>query len=79
MDNSEIFKIKVIPKSKKTEIISVMSDGTIKIRLRAIPEKWKANEELCDFLHETYGGEWEILSGKTDSRKIVQKIKNTSD
>lgn len=70
----EIFKIKVIPKSKKTEFVEVMDDGTLKARVRSAREKWKANEELLFLLHEVYGGEWKILSGKMNTRKLVWKI-----
>lgn len=34
----EIVKIKVIPRAKKTEIIGTMDDGTLKIRIKAVPE-----------------------------------------
>jgi len=29
-----------------------MSDGTLKIRIKRVPEKWKANVELISFLSE---------------------------
>ena len=47
--NKWYFRVKVIPSSNKTEFFSVMDDGTLKIRLRAIPEKWLANKELINF------------------------------
>ena len=34
----EIVKIKVIPRAKKTEIIGTMDDGTLKIRIKAVPK-----------------------------------------
>lgn len=34
----EIVKIKVIPRGRKTEIIGTMDDGTLKIRIKAVPE-----------------------------------------
>ncbi len=43
-------RIKVTTKQPKTEYISTLDDGTIKIRLKAVPEKGKANEELIRFL-----------------------------
>lgn len=52
-----------------------MADGTIKIRLKAVPEKGKANAELCRFLAEHYGiphQNVELLSGATDTRKMVK-------
>lgn len=70
----ENVKIKVIPRSKKTEIIGVMDDGSLKIRLAAVPENGKANEVLLAFLSGEYGGKWEVVSGVTNTRKIVRKI-----
>ena len=43
-------RVKVIPRSAKTEIVGEMADGTLKIKIAAPPEKGKANEELIRFL-----------------------------
>ena len=69
----EIVKIKVIPRAKKTEIIGTMDDGTLKIRIKAVPENWKANDELIEFLREITGNDWEILSGATAMRKLLRR------
>lgn len=45
-------RIKVTTKQPRTEYLSTLADGTIKIRLRAVPEKGKANQELIRFLAE---------------------------
>jgi len=72
-------RIKVTPKSNKSEFFSVLSDWTLKIRLKAVPENWKANKELINFLSKQI---WikkqniEILSWKTDQFKRVKIIKN---
>jgi len=71
-------QIKVIPRAKKTEFVTTMSDGTLKIRLKAVPEKGHANEELINFLVESLHlskEDIEIISGFTDARKLV-KIPN---
>ncbi len=68
-------KIKVTPRAKKTEFIGILSDGTYKIRLKVVPEKGKANAELIRFLAEVgkvSKDEVILLSGSTDSRKLVQ-------
>ncbi len=70
-----ILSIKVIPRAKKTELIGTMSDGTTRIRLRAIPEDGAANTELIRYLAETYGVSRDrvtILSGHTSQRKQVE-------
>ncbi len=68
-------QIKVIPRAKKTEYVTTMSDGTLKIRLKAVPEKGRANEELIRFLAESLhqsADDIEIISGFSDARKLVR-------
>lgn len=72
-------RIKVIPKSSKNEIIEVMQDkehgATIKIRIKAVPEKGKANLELIKFLSKTYNVPKEnisIVGGKTEQIKLIR-------
>ena len=68
-----ILRVKVIPRSAKTEIVATMADGTVKIKIAALPEKGKANAELIRFLAEHYGVQRvEIISGQTASLKIVR-------
>jgi len=70
-----ILKIKVIPKAPHTEFVETMSDGTLKIRLKAVAEKGRANKELIDFLAKTCKvdkKEVSILSGKTAPHKLVK-------
>jgi len=66
--------IKVIPRAKKTELVGYMDDWALKIRIKAIPEDGKANDELCRFLSEQEGGKWEVTGGKTGTRKVVKQI-----
>ncbi len=73
-------RIKVIPKSAKTETVEILDDGTIKIRVKAVPEHGKANTELTKFLGKELGISTErisIIAGKTDRIKLV-KIKDES-
>ena len=68
-------KIKVIPRAAKTEMAGEMADGTLKVRVKAVPEDGKANEELCGFLARHYGvarAAVEIVSGATSQRKRVR-------
>lgn len=60
-----------------------MKDGegeeTIKIRIKAVPEKGKANEELIKFLSKELKlprENFKILSGKTEQLKLI-KVKWT--
>lgn len=67
-------QVKVIPRAKKTEFVGILDDGSYKIRLRAIPEDGKANDELLRFLEKETGKKWEIISGWTNSRKKLKNI-----
>ena len=64
--------VKVVPRAKRTEFVGIMDDGALKIRLRAVPEDGKANEELLSFLEWETGKKWEIVSGFTNPRKGVK-------
>lgn len=67
--------IKVIPRAAKTEMAGEMADGTLKVRVKAVPEDGKANEELCHFLARHYGvarSSVEIVTGATSQRKRIR-------
>ena len=67
--------VKVIPRAARTEMAGEMADGTLKVRVKAVPEDGKANEELCLFLARQYGvgrADVEIVSGATSQRKRVR-------
>ena len=71
------FKIKVIPRSRKTEFAGVMDDGALKVKLAAVPEDGKANKELCAFLATHHGvpqSQVSVISGATSQRKIVRVV-----
>ena len=68
-------KIKVIPRSPRSEIAGTMADGTLKVRIKAVPEDGKANRELCAFLAKHFGvapDKVELLAGTTSTRKLVR-------
>ncbi len=68
-------QIKVLPKSAKTEFLTLMEDGTLKIRLKAVPERGAANIELQRFLAEKCGvakEEIRIVSGQSSQRKLLR-------
>jgi len=68
-------RVKVIPRSPKSEVAGELSDGTLKIRIAAPPEKGKANEELCALLAARYGvakSAVHIVTGHTSPLKLVR-------
>jgi hypothetical protein len=68
-------RVKVIPRSAKSEIAGEMADGTLKVKIAAPPEKGKANEILCVLLAEHYGvprSAVTIVSGHSAPLKLVR-------
>ncbi len=68
------FRVKVIPKSSKTELAGYLPDGTWKIKVAATPEKGKANRELIGFLAGHLGvakSRIHIVSGETAHLKRI--------
>ncbi|NGX34905.1 MAG: hypothetical protein K1060chlam1_01265, partial [Candidatus Anoxychlamydiales bacterium] len=64
-------KVKIIPKSKVNQIIGFKED-TLKIRIKASPEKGKANKELIRFIAKRLSisqSRISILSGHTSRIK----------
>lgn len=66
--------VKVIPKSSKSEVISC-EDDQLKVRLKAVPEKGEANEELIRVLADYFEipkSQVTIIRGHKSRTKIVQ-------
>jgi uncharacterized protein (TIGR00251 family) len=66
--------VKVIPKSSRNEIVGVLEDGSLKLKITAAPEKGKANAAICAFLADEFGipkRNVEIVRGETSSLKHV--------
>jgi len=71
-------RVKVIPRSAKSEIVGEMADGTLKVKIAAPPEQGRANEALCDFLAGHFGvrrGGVTIVSGHSAAIKLVRVVK----
>ena len=67
-------RVKVIPKSSKTELAGYLPDGTWKVRVAAAPEKGKANRALCEFIAEKLGvakSKVQIVSGEKSHLKRI--------
>lgn len=68
-------RVKVIPKSSRTELVGQLPDGTWKIKIAAAPEKGKANKALCVFLADLLGvpqSRVRIVSGETSHVKRIR-------
>jgi uncharacterized protein (TIGR00251 family) len=66
--------IRVTPRAARNEIVEILPDQTIKVRLTAPPVEGKANEALIEFLAEVMGvakSRIEIVAGVTGRDKLV--------
>ncbi len=72
--------MKVIPNSKNNSI-EAFQDNILKIRIKAPPDKGRANEELIEFLAKELNlpkSQIEIISGHTSRLKTLS-IQSTSE
>lgn len=71
--------IKVIPKAQRTECVEKMigpdGEAIFKVKVAAVPEKGKANMELCAYLAQQFGlpkSQVSVVQGQTSQRKVVK-------
>jgi uncharacterized protein (TIGR00251 family) len=70
-----ILRVKVTPRSAKSEVVGELADGTLKVKIAAPPEKGKANDALIVLLAERYRvprTSVTILSGHGAPLKLVR-------
>jgi len=73
-DRGLTFRIKVIPRSRRSEIVGV-HDEVLKIKIKAPPVDGKANEELVAFLARHLGvkpSSLAIVGGHTSPLKTIR-------
>jgi uncharacterized protein (TIGR00251 family) len=71
-------RVKVIPRSPRSEIVGTLADGTLKVRIAAPPERGKANAELIALLAAKFDvarANVEIVSGHAAGLKLVRITK----
>jgi uncharacterized protein (TIGR00251 family) len=72
---SLVINVKVIPRSAVSEVAGRTENGVLCVKIHAVPEKGKANMELCRVLSEYFGvprSNVEIVSGHTSAQKRVR-------
>ncbi len=70
-----MLRVKVIPRSARSEIAGSLADGTLKARVAAPPEKGKANAELIRLLAAHFNvapSDIEIVGGRSAPLKLVR-------
>ncbi len=73
-DKRLVLSVKVTPKSSRNEVTGFLDDGTMKLKIAAVPEKGKANAEICDFLADQFGvskRSVQIVRGETSPLKHI--------
>lgn len=66
--------VRVTPRARRNEIVGIMRNGTIKIRLVAPPVEGKANAALIKFLADLVGvaqSRIDIVAGASGRDKLV--------
>jgi uncharacterized protein (TIGR00251 family) len=66
--------VKVTPKSSRNEVTGFLDDGTMKLKIAAVPEKGKANAEVCEYLADQFGvskRSVQIVRGETSPLKHI--------
>ena len=73
-DKRLVLSVKVTPKSSRNEVTGFLDDGTMKLKIAAVPEKGKANAEICGFLADQFGvskRSVQIVRGETSPLKHI--------
>jgi len=66
--------VRVTPRASRNEIVELMQDGTIRVRIAAPPTDNESNETLMEFLSEILGvsrSRLDIVAGATGRDKLV--------
>jgi uncharacterized protein (TIGR00251 family) len=69
--------VHVTPRGRKNELVDIMPDGTLKVRLTAPPVEGAANKALLDLLAKILGvraNALEIIGGEKGRDKIVSVV-----
>ncbi|GAB4448940.1 MAG: hypothetical protein OHK0041_09810 [Anaerolineales bacterium] len=69
--------MRVTPRASRNEIVEVLDDGTIKVRLSAPPVDNEANTALIEFLSDILGvpkSRLDIVAGKTGRDKLISVV-----
>ena len=75
--------VKVTPRSRLAEVYDVTSDGVLKVRVRAAPERGRANEEVSEVLAAFLGmpkSGIKLVGGSSSQRKRyrVEAVQRTA-
>ena len=69
--------VRVTPRASRNEVVELLDDGTIKVRLAAPPSDNEANEALIEFLSEILGvprSRLDIVAGVAGRDKLISVV-----
>ena len=69
--------VRVTPRASRNEIVELLDDGTIKVRIAAPPSDNEANETLIDFLSEILDvpkSRLDIVAGVAGRDKLISVV-----
>jgi len=69
--------VRVTPRASRNEIVELLEDGTIKVRLAAPPSDNESNEALISFLSEILGvptSRLDIVAGASGRDKLIAVV-----
>ncbi len=69
--------VRVTTRANKNQIVGALTDGTIKIRLAAVPTEGQANDELITYLSDVLGvakSRIELIAGSTGRDKLISVL-----
>ena len=69
--------VRVTPRASRNEIVELLDDGTIKVRIAAPPSDNEANEALIKFLSEILGiprSRLDIVAGLSGRDKLISVV-----
>jgi uncharacterized protein (TIGR00251 family) len=69
--------VRVTPRASRNEITEIQSDGTVKVRLTALPVEGEANTALVAFMAEVLGvppSKLDIVAGLSGKDKLISVL-----
>ena len=69
--------VRVTPRASRNEIVEMLEDGTIKVRIAAPPVDDEANAALIEFLADILGvakSRLDIVAGETGRDKLISVL-----
>ncbi|RPJ23137.1 MAG: DUF167 domain-containing protein [Chloroflexi bacterium] len=69
--------VRVTPRASRNEIVELLEDGTVKVRIAAPPSDDEANEALINFLSEVLGvprSRLDIVAGASGRDKLISVV-----